>query len=636
MPVIDLTRYIVGHAGTWTDPTTDDNLFNFTKADTCSASRLLLRWAGDFVALTGPLVVRVTVQAENLTVPLALVANLIPREGAIQEMMTTSAANNSAAFATLRETTLAEAALGRFKTDALSVQASTIYSYTLDIPAGQAWPFRLSEQLDAIRFRNPRAAYAEHLGNNLGFRVLIEPAFEIGRLRHVVTGADLPCDFAVADQPNVGAFFPVACEPCQGSVMGLPPSGSVTLVTPPAEGGCVRTRFFNGMFITREDLETEQRYLRLKMKLHNRAAGAGVVWGFAVGKHADYVCVQPGYGVDCCGNDLALTTTYKVDIAALLADPAAASHVRHQRGAAPMHLLLEYVECPSDARPVHGDPCLPEANRCEMSRIRESVRLRLVPPRDCTESWPIKRFLEEVNLLRQRYPIGRLFEGDVFERAPFQLYVVATYSSGQPTEVAVRPASTWSADDRAKLQNLNQPQRLSSLKIEIRKDPLWSFVGGTMTASATTTDGKPIGTVVPAAPVSLASATTATYSFADGDSPGQMSFSLAGWQMQTLFAAADEAGPTAELGLTFHLNPDRLIIEVDPTATQIRYAAVNLAAAPCEGDPCAPRKRDGGYTTDPCAPLAAAEFAQPFPWLHADPVHPASAADPKVLMLAAG
>src|ERR1035441_9793585 len=58
MPVIDLTRYIVASAGTWTDPTQDRNLFDFTLADTQSPERLLLRWAGDFVALTGPLRVR--------------------------------------------------------------------------------------------------------------------------------------------------------------------------------------------------------------------------------------------------------------------------------------------------------------------------------------------------------------------------------------------------------------------------------------------------------------------------------------------------------------------------------------------------------------------------------------------------
>src|SRR5205085_297140 len=142
----------------------------------------------------------------------------------------------------------------------------------------------------------------------------------------------------------------------------------------------------------------EQRYHRLKSKLHNRAAGAGVVWGFGLGKQSDQVWVQPGYGVDCCGNDLTLTTTYRVEVAALVADPAAAALVR-RRGPQRLHLLLEYVECPSHPRPVHGDPCAPRSKQCETSRVRETVRLRLVPPRDYHASGPIARFLGEVSEL---------------------------------------------------------------------------------------------------------------------------------------------------------------------------------------------------------------------------------------------
>ncbi len=275
MPVIDLTRYIVAASGTWTEPGQDQNLFEFTRADTMAAERLMLRWAGDFVALTGPLSIRVTVQAENLTVPLALVGNLMPEMAASY----TPGRAGAPVTATINRTAaLSEAALGQVAGGrGLSLQASTIYEYTLEIAAGQAWPFSLSEQLDALRMRGVAAGRFEQLGNNLGYRILIEPAFAVAKLRPVTSGADLPCDFAVADQPNSASFFPVACEPCEGHVIGLPPAGATTLVVPPAEGGCVRTRFFNGMFITREDLETEQRYLRLKSRLHNRASGAGVV-----------------------------------------------------------------------------------------------------------------------------------------------------------------------------------------------------------------------------------------------------------------------------------------------------------------------------------------------------------------------
>jgi len=368
MPVIDLTRYIVSASGVWTDPTKDQNLFDFTAADTYTAERLMLRWAGDFVALTGPLRVRVTVQAENMTLPLAFVSNLAPQ----YEATVSSGATPGTANATIKNTAaLYENALSRFGKGSLALQATTIYTYVLDISAGQAWPFSLSEQLDALRLQNTRASYFEQqnarasrfeqLGNNLGYRVIIEPAFAISKLVPASPGSDLPCDFAVANQPNTASFFPSACEPCEGTVIGLPPSTGPSLITPPAAGGCVRTRYFNGMFITREDLETDQRYLRLKSRLHNRASGAGVVWGLNVAKQGSAVCVTPGYGVDCCGNDLALTSVYQVDIAALLADPAAAAPAVRFRKAVRLNLLLEYVECPSEP------PCAwrPLLARCE-------------------------------------------------------------------------------------------------------------------------------------------------------------------------------------------------------------------------------------------------------------------------------
>ena len=75
MAIIDLTRYIVASSGTWTHPE-DDPLFQFKRADTMAPERLLLRWASDFVALTGPLLIRVTVQAENMTLPLAYIGRL--------------------------------------------------------------------------------------------------------------------------------------------------------------------------------------------------------------------------------------------------------------------------------------------------------------------------------------------------------------------------------------------------------------------------------------------------------------------------------------------------------------------------------------------------------------------------------
>jgi hypothetical protein len=462
MPTIDLTKYVYDKFGVWTDPAnpnySSDNLFGFTQADTFSPQRLMLRWADDKVILTGPLSIRVTVQAENLTTILARV----PWGGNVSAISVGTVGAISDA-------------LGLRTANGLSLQASTIYDYILNIAAGQVWSYALSEQISAAR-RDCQ------LGNNLGVRVVIEPAFVVPRCTPASTSTDLTCDYAVADRPDLSNFFPVACEPCQGNVIGLPPTDTVTLAIPPATGGCTRTRFFNGMFITREDLETEQRYERLKAKLQNRAAGSGVAWGFNVAKQGDSVCVMPGYGVDCCGNDLTLTTVYKVPIAALLADPAAASALRAnmQNDKTPMHLLLEYIECPQDPRPVHGDPCAPEASRCEMSRIRESVRLRLVPPKDCcdTQKNPVTQFVDEVQEIEKTNPLNSLSAPVDSSVAldlsvPFILKMILTDASNQQntsTGVQLLSGVTQSFEGSVNL--------LTSLSVEVDHANGWTFVPG--------------------------------------------------------------------------------------------------------------------------------------------------------------
>ena len=294
-----------------------------------------------------------------------------------------------------------------------------VVSYTMTIPAGRSWRMTSSEASANLR-----------LATNLGTRVVICPAGPKVPSKQVKTVGDLPCDFAVGDIADTGEFFPAGCEPCPpGKPISVPPGTTPTLITPPAPGGCVRTHFFNGMFITREDLETEQRYSRMKNKLQNQAMGEGVVWGLDLSCDGGSICVHPGYALDCCGNALTVTTTYKVDFDSLLRDPKAFLYLVHGPSATAlscaekdvlsaadsirgvgtfladvsrrMHLLLEYVECPEAPRPVHGDPCSPEVTQCEMSRIRETVRLRLVPPRDYDPRGPIDKFLKEVAKLKK-------------------------------------------------------------------------------------------------------------------------------------------------------------------------------------------------------------------------------------------
>jgi hypothetical protein len=600
MPLIDLRPHILDSNGVWKDPehAPDHFEFPFALTDTQSPAQLMLRWEGDYIELGGPLVVQLTYQVENVT-----------RRQRNKESQT--------------------------------LQASTLYSYTLNIAGGESWQFALrTSDSDTGMAGGER----DLIGNNLGFRLLIEPAFGKTKAAPVSACDDLPCDFAVGEIANTGQFFPSACEPCApGASVGLPPVGP-SLAVPAADGGCVRARFFNGMFITREDFETEQRYQRIKSRLHNRASGAGVVWGLAVGKQANQVHVLPGYAVDCCGNDLTVTAPYKVDVSRLVMDPLAA---RAAAGGRPvrMHLLLEYVECPAEPRPVHGDPCAPDVTRCEMSRIRETVRLRLVPPRDVNavkESAPLAHFLDEVRALNVRFPltVPPTWKPLVRTIAPFLVRLSFQVQTGaQPPAVDWRPGG--------KLGLIPVINGVTSIQVQVMMDPLWSFVAGRAIATQTPQSGTTTTlldqSLAPDPSVSLPSVT-----FQNFNGNTSLTFRLKDWRAETFFAPEDasELAGDATLNMTVtFMGPDAELLPPDAAETPITAVAPDLDRAPCEGDRCqvtfsirpppemSPGERNDASwrTTSVYAPNTEPRL----PWMHPDPENDSGSGDPKSLVLAA-
>lgn len=78
-----------------------------------------------------------------------------------------------------------------------------------------------------------------------------------------------------------------------------------------------RPRFFCGQLLTDKDLDAAQRYVIEKNRLHNRyLVGTGVVCGMAV--RCDpcdgIVTIEPGYAIDCCGNDIVVCEAQKFDV----------------------------------------------------------------------------------------------------------------------------------------------------------------------------------------------------------------------------------------------------------------------------------------------------------------------------------
>jgi hypothetical protein len=188
-------------------------------------------------------------------------------------------------------------------------------------------------------------------------------------------------------------------------------------------GGCqadtmIRPRFFAGQLLTEDDLQSLEDYVLAKNRLHNRHLfGAGVVCGLEVlcdpcgGGH---VAVQPGYALDCCGNDISLDCRLSLDINAMVrdlrrdqlggydcGDPCSEQQQNLAKPTQPAEpgqpgkpveppppreysLYVRYCEQESDPVSPYAvdEPC--NAQSCEPSRIREGIRFELRCPQSAS------------------------------------------------------------------------------------------------------------------------------------------------------------------------------------------------------------------------------------------------------------
>jgi len=124
--------------------------------------------------------------------------------------------------------------------------------------------------------------------------------------------------------------------------------------------GCIeRLNYFNGQFLTEEDLKAEQEYFRKKQKLHNRYLhGCGIVFGLEVLVVKDNrILIDFGLALDCFGNEIVLCEPIEKDL------PIDKSN---------LYVFLHYRECPSEPIPVPTTPATSSENNQTYSRIKES------------------------------------------------------------------------------------------------------------------------------------------------------------------------------------------------------------------------------------------------------------------------
>lgn len=145
-----------------------------------------------------------------------------------------------------------------------------------------------------------------------------------------------------------------------------------------------RNTLFDGKPMAAQDFLDEQNYFLGKHRRHNRYLhGWGTVCGLAVHEHpnpacrAQYVVVEPGMAIDCCGREIWVRGKAMVDLRQLFAE---AWRARHGLDAEPdavphrLSLLLRYVECPTDPVPAVFQGCGSGESACLPGKLVDGYR----------------------------------------------------------------------------------------------------------------------------------------------------------------------------------------------------------------------------------------------------------------------
>jgi hypothetical protein len=152
-----------------------------------------------------------------------------------------------------------------------------------------------------------------------------------------------------------------------------------------------RPQFFAGQLLTEDDLQSLGDYVVSKNRLHNRYLfGDGVVCGLTVTCppcESGHVTVNPGYALDCCGNDIVVTCPKDLDVNQMVAslktsceDPCAKSNNGTAKPSVSARRYCLYVDyCEQSTDPVapyaSGSACGQAV--CEPTRVRESYKFEL-------------------------------------------------------------------------------------------------------------------------------------------------------------------------------------------------------------------------------------------------------------------
>jgi hypothetical protein len=149
-----------------------------------------------------------------------------------------------------------------------------------------------------------------------------------------------------------------------------------------------RNHYFTGKLLVERDFTDEQRYYIDKLRHHHqRLHGWGVVCGMKVKQHPNtncrpqFVVIEPGTAIDCCGRELLIEQEELVDLWQF----AEVQKLKDEQPPTDHELQIRvcYRECPTEDIPVLYDECGCDDTRCAPNRILESFQVEVVvdPPK---------------------------------------------------------------------------------------------------------------------------------------------------------------------------------------------------------------------------------------------------------------
>jgi hypothetical protein len=151
----------------------------------------------------------------------------------------------------------------------------------------------------------------------------------------------------------------------------------------------IRPRYFCGQLLTDADLNAGLIWSQDKFRLSRRRHGWGVVCGLEVScaPTPGLVTVDPGYAVDCCGDDIVVCRADTLDINAQLQRPTAQcdplttkpkvelGKVAEEGQWVVVDVSISYVEQDSIPTTTLGRAACAQAGECENSRTKEGYQL---------------------------------------------------------------------------------------------------------------------------------------------------------------------------------------------------------------------------------------------------------------------